>query len=62
MPGEKKFSIYKNGEYQTEIVAKNHSEATQEFAKQNGIEGEWSMGSSRFVTADGEFITAKMSF
>ena len=62
MPGDKKFSVYLNDEYQCDVQAKNHAEAAQKFAAEKGLEGQWSMGSSRFAATNGDFITAKMSF
>jgi hypothetical protein len=57
------FSVYLNDELQEEkITAGSSREAAEAFAAQKGIEGSWSMGSSKFMGTNGESIRVKTHY
>jgi len=57
------FSVYVNDKLQeNKIQASSCREAAERYAAENGIEGSWSMGSSKFMGANGESIRVKIHY
>ena len=57
------FSVYLNDQLLEEkIQAGSCREAAEKYAAEKGIEGSWSMGSSKFMGANGESIRVKIHY
>ena len=57
------FSIYYNDEkLDGFVLATSAREAAEKYAEQYAIEGSWSMGSSKFIGANGDTIRAKTHY
>ena len=57
------FSVYVNNELQEETIQAGCSrEAAEKYAASKSIEGTWSMGSSKFLGANGEKIHVKTHY